>query len=149
MPKLGFEPGRALVGEAGTTIYTVAVRKQVNRMWYLAIDGGLADNPRPQLYDAEYLAFNATRPGEEHDTEFKVVGRHCENDVFIEKAMLPALTQPGDMIAIPSTGAYTYSMASNYNRYPRPAVVIVEQGTAFLAVRRESIDQLFTNEVSR
>ncbi len=145
-PKIGFEPGRWLVGEAGTTIYRVAVRKSVGRKTYVAVDGGMADNPRPQLYGAVYSAFNASKPGEDHDATFKIAGRHCETDTLIEKAKLPPSTDVGDLIAIPSTGAYNACMASNYNRYPRPATVIVEGGEAFLAVQRESIDQVFVNE---
>ena len=146
VPKIGFEPGRAIVGEAGTTIYRAMVRKQVGRTAYLTVDGGLADNPRPQLYEAQYMAFNASRPSEDHFKEFKLVGHHCETDTLIESAMLPKATEVGDLIAIPSTGAYNASMASNYNRYPRPATVIVEGRSAFVAVARESIDQMFVNE---
>lgn len=145
-PKLGFEPGRWLVGEAGTTIYRVAVRKAVGKKVYIAIDGGMADNPRPQLYGAQYSAFNASKPGEAHSAAFKIAGRHCESDTLIEKAMLPRSTEVGDWIAIPSTGAYNACMASNYNRYPRPATVIVEHGDAHLAVQRESMGQMFANE---
>jgi diaminopimelate decarboxylase len=145
-PRVGFEPGRWLVGEAGTTIYRVVVRKKVGRKTYIAVDGGMSDNPRPQLYGAVYSAFNAGRPGEEHGRTFKIAGRHCETDTLIEKAKLPESTDVGDLIAIPSTGAYNTCMASNYNRYPRPATAIVEGGKAFLAVQRESIDQIFVNE---
>lgn len=145
-PKIGFEPGRAIVGEAGTTIYRVMVRKQVGRKTYLTVDGGLADNPRPQLYEAQYMAFNATRPSEDHFKEFKLVGHHCETDTLIESAMLPKATEVGDLIAVPSTGAYGAAMASNYNRYPRPATVVVENRKAFIAVHRETIDQMFVNE---
>ncbi|MDQ2987227.1 MAG: diaminopimelate decarboxylase [Armatimonadota bacterium] len=145
-PHLGFEPGRSIVGEAGTTIYRVVVRKQVGKMIYIAIDGGLADNPRPQLYDAKYTAFNASRPGEDHTLACKIVGHHCETDTLIESADLPEATEVGDLIAVPATGAYNSAMASNYNRYPRPATVIVEGGKAFLAVARESIDDMFMKE---
>ena len=145
-PKLGFEPGRSIVGEAGTTVYTAMVRKQVGRKTYLAVNGGMGDNPRPQLYDAKYLAFNASRPGDEHIKEFKIAGRHCETDTLIEEAMLPRETQPGDLIVVPSTGAYSSCMASNYNRYPRPVTVLVEGGSAFVACYRESVDQMFVNE---
>lgn len=149
MPEVGFEPGRWLVGEAGTTIYRVAVRKAVGRKTYIAVDGGMADNPRPQLYGATYSAFNASKPGEEHDKVFKIVGRHCETDTLIEKAKLPESTDVDDLIAVPSTGAYNACMASNYNQYPRPTTVIVEGGEAFLAVQRESVDQMFVNQRMR
>jgi diaminopimelate decarboxylase len=145
-PKIGFEPGRSIIGEAGTTIYRVAVRKNVGPKTYLSVDGGLADNPRPQLYGAIYSVFNASKPGSDHDTEFRLAGRHCETDTLIDKAMLPENTEEGDLIAIPSTGAYSASMASNYNRYPRPATVIVEGRSAFVAVARETIDNMFVNE---
>jgi diaminopimelate decarboxylase len=145
-PKLGFEPGRAIVGEAGTTIYKVAVRKSAGRTTFLSVDGGLADNPRPQLYEAVYTAYNASKPGEEHNEEFRISGRHCETDTLIQTAVLPVDTEPGDLIAIPSTGAYCSSLASNYNRYPRPATVVVENRKAFVAVSRETIDNMFVNE---
>jgi diaminopimelate decarboxylase len=145
-PKLGFEPGRAIVGEAGTTIYRVAVRKTAGRTTFLSVDGGLADNARPQLYDAAYMAYNASKPGEAHIKEFRIAGRHCETDTLIASAMLPMSTEPGDLIAIPSTGAYCASLASNYNRYPRPATVVVEKRKAFIAVHREAIDHMFVNE---
>jgi diaminopimelate decarboxylase len=145
-PKIGIEPGRAIIGEAGTTVYRVAVRKDAGPRTYLSVDGGLADNPRPQLYEAVYMAFNASKPDSAHDTEFRIAGRHCETDTLIDKAMLPENTDEGDLIAIPSTGAYSAAMASNYNRYPRPATVIVEGRGAFIAVERETIDQMFVNE---
>ncbi|MEO7454428.1 MAG: diaminopimelate decarboxylase, partial [Fimbriimonadales bacterium] len=145
LPKMGFEPGRAIVGESGTTVYRVAVRKDAGPRSYIAVDGGVADNPRPQLYEAVYTAFNGSKPGEEHDTEFRLAGRHCETDTLIDTVKLPAETEVGDLIVVPSTGAYGASMASNYNRYPRPATVIVEGRSAFVAVARESIDQLFVN----
>jgi diaminopimelate decarboxylase len=145
-PSIGFEPGRWIVGEAGTTIYSVASRKMAGGKSIVAVNGGLADNPRPQLYGAKHVAFNGSRPGEEHNREFRIVGRHCENDTLIEAATLPESTEVGDLIAIPSTGAYNFAMASNYNRYPRPAMVTVEGGEAFLAVERESLDELFRTE---
>ena len=145
-PTVGFEPGRWIVGEAGTTIYAVAARKAAGRHELIAVNGGLADNPRPQLYDATYVAFNASRPGEDHIHEFRIVGRHCETDTLIDTARLPGTTEVGDLIAVPSTGAYNFAMASNYNRYPRPALVTVEGGNAFLAVERESLDDLFKKE---
>lgn len=150
MPRLGYEPGRWLIGEAGTTIYSIGAIKRVNAgnrsRNYVSVDGGLADNPRPQLYGAEYLAANASRISSPHDTEFRVSGRHCETDTLIPRAMLPGDTAECDLLAVQCTGAYNFSMASNYNRYPRPAMVMVSDGAARLAVRRETIDDLFLCE---
>lgn len=151
LPTICHEPGRRLVGEAGITVYRVGVRKSVpivggGQRTYLSVDGGLADNPRPQLYDAVYTALNASRISEPHDMEFRVSGRHCETDALIDAAMLPGATSEGDTIVVTCTGAYNQSMASNYNRYPRPALVIVGDGEPWVAVERESIEELFRNE---
>jgi diaminopimelate decarboxylase len=146
VPRLGFEPGRALVGEAGTTLYKVGVRKQVGGRVYLSVDGGMADNPRPQLYGATYTAINASRMDEPHGAVFRVSGRHCETDTLISEAFLPSTTDEGDLIAIQTTGAYNFAMASNYNRYPRPAMVMVGDGTPYLAVERETLSDLFARE---
>ncbi len=113
---------------------------------YLSVDGGLSDNPRPQLYDAVYTAVNATRGAEPHSAEFRIAGRHCETDTLIASALLPEATQEGDLIAVLSTGAYNYSMASNYNRFPRPAMVMLSAGRAEIVVERETISELFTRE---
>lgn len=149
-PAIGFEPGRSLIGEAGTTLYRVGANKTVNLedriRRYLSVDGGMADNPRPQLYGAKYLAMNASRLNEEHDTPFRISGRHCETDILIDETFLPANTELGDLIAIQCTGAYNASMASNYNRYPKPAMVMVGEGEPFLAIERETIEDLFKKE---
>jgi diaminopimelate decarboxylase len=151
LPTLCHEPGRRLVGEAGTTLYTIGVIKSVPvgdgvQRTYVSVDGGLADNPRPQLYDAVYTAINASRAGEPHDTEYCVSGRHCETDTLIPSAFLPRSTAEGDILAVSCTGAYNQSMASNYNRYPRPALVIVGSGDPWVAVERETIGDLFRLE---
>jgi diaminopimelate decarboxylase len=152
LPRLLLEPGRSIVGEAGVTLYTVGAIKAVpideppGERLYVAVDGGMSDNPRPQLYDALYTAFLANRAGEAPDTEVRVAGKHCETDILI-----PAVTVPrpraGDLLAVPSTGAYTYSMASNYNRLPRPAVVFAAGGRARVVVRRETLDDLVRHDV--
>lgn len=151
LPEIGHEPGRRLIGEAGATLYTVGVIKEVplpegGRRKYLSVDGGLSDNPRHQLYGALYTAVNADKATEPHDTEFRVVGRHCEADTLIPAARLPSSTSEGDLIAVLCTGAYNLSMASNYNRYPRPPLVVVENGQARLGVERETLDDLFAKE---
>lgn len=152
MPRLAFEPGRYLVGTAGVTLYRVVVRKSVpiqsatGERTYLSVDGGMADNPRPQMYGARYTAMNASRLCEPHGSEFRVAGRHCETDTLIPEAMLPESTDSGDLLCVQGTGAYNFAMASNYNRYPRPAMVIVENGEARLIVRRETLEDIFRCE---
>lgn len=146
-PMLIVEPGRSIVGEAGTTIYTVGPIKQVNiaedpgTRTYLAVDGGLSDNPRPALYDALYSAMLANRAGDSANTTYTVSGRHCETDMLIPSVVLPE-AQTGDLLAVQTTGAYNHAMASNYNRFTRPAVVFVMDGHADLVARRETLDDL-------
>lgn len=151
LPTIFHEPGRKLVGEAGITLYTIGVVKSVPigngaRRTYVSVDGGLADNPRPQLYGAKYTAINVSRASDPHDSEYAVCGRHCESDTMISRAMLPASTKEGDILAVLCTGAYNHSMSSNYNRYPRPAMVIVGDGKPWIAIERESIEDLFVRE---
>lgn len=152
-PRLSFEPGRCLIGEPGTTLYQAGPIKVIrlengSARRYLSVNGGIADNPRPLLYAGVYNAINASRMHEAHDVEFTVASRHCENDTMIRSALLPGTTQEGDLIAVQCTGAYGASMASNYNRYPRPAMVLVGNGE-FLAVHRETVESLFANEELR
>jgi diaminopimelate decarboxylase len=152
LPRLLVEPGRSIVGEAGVTLYTIGVIKDVpvdgppGRRTYVAIDGGMSDNPRPQLYDAEYTALVANRASLPADREVRIAGKHCETDILIQSATIQR-PEPGDLLAVLSTGAYNYSMASNYNRLPRPAVVFVVDGRARLVVRRETIDDLVRQDV--
>jgi diaminopimelate decarboxylase len=137
------EPGRAITATAGLTLYRVGARKDVDARTYLAVDGGMSDNPRPILYGARYEAVRVQQPEATRDGCFRIVGKHCESgDVIIDEAWLPAATAAGDLIATPVTGAYGYSMASNYNRVPKPAVVFVRNGVARLVVRRETLDDL-------
>ena len=146
-PQLIFEPGRALVGPTACTLYRVGAVKRAGDRRYVAVDGGMSDNPRPQLYGARYAALLASRADDEPDGVFTVAGKHCESgDVLIERAELPE-PRRGDLIAVPATGAYTLSMASNYNGVPRPAAVLVGTGDARLIRRRETIDDLLELEL--
>jgi diaminopimelate decarboxylase len=148
-PDVILEPGRSLVGRAGVTLYRVGVVKQSEGTAWVAIDGGLSDNPRPQLYGARYSALLANRADEEPAGTFSVCGKHCESgDVLIEEARLPE-PRRGDLLAVPGTGAYTLAMGSNYNAVPRPAAVLVGDGRARLIRRRETVDDLVQYEASR
>jgi len=140
------EPGRSLVGRAGTTLYRVgAVKRLVGRTW-VAVDGGMSDNPRPQLYDARYTALSATRADDEANETVSVAGMHCESgDVLIDDVELPE-PRRGDLLAVPATGAYTLAMSSNYNGVGRPAAVLVRDGEARLIRRRETIADLLAPE---
>jgi diaminopimelate decarboxylase len=146
-PTLLQEPGRSLVGEAGTTLYTVGSVKEIPGVrTYLAVDGGLSDNPRPALYDARYEVLVANKADQPHEDLVTVSGKHCETDLLFPDVRL-ADPQPGDLLAVQSTGAYNFVMASNYNRFRRPAVVLVNEGRAELLVRRESYDDLIARDV--
>jgi diaminopimelate decarboxylase len=128
------------------TLYRVgAVKRLPGRTW-VAVDGGMSDNPRPQLYDARYTALSAARAGEEPDELVSVAGMHCESgDVLIDDVFLPA-PQRGDLLAVPATGAYTLAMSSNYNGVPRPAAILVHGGGATVIRRRETVDDLLAAE---
>jgi len=143
------EPGRSLVGRAGVTLYRVGVVKESGGVSFVAIDGGMSDNPRPQLYGARYEALLANRADELADGVFRVAGKHCETgDVLIEAAELPH-PRRGDLLAVPATGAYTLAMGSNYNGVPRPAVVLVRNGTVREIRRRETLEDLLGYEPVR
>jgi diaminopimelate decarboxylase len=145
-PTLLLEPGRFIAGEAGTTLYTVGAIKEVPGIrTYVAIDGGMSDNPRPQLYDARYeclLANHADRP---RDQVVTVAGKHCETDILIWDTQV-AEPHPGDLLAVQSTGAYNHAMASNYNRFPRPAVVMARDGHARVIIERETLDDVVSRD---
>ena len=142
------EPGRSLVGQAGLTLYEVGVVKQTGAITYAAVDGGMSDNPRPQLYGSRYEALLANRADEPAEGMYRIAGKHCESgDVLIEAVELPD-PRRGDLLAVPATGGYTLSMASNYNGVPRPAAVLVRHGVAELIRRRESVDDLLRFEPS-
>jgi diaminopimelate decarboxylase len=140
------EPGRSLVDRAGVTLYRVGSVKESGGVTYAAIDGGMSDNPRPQLYGARYEALLANRADELADGVFRIAGKHCESgDVLIDAAELPH-PRRGDLLAVPATGAYTLTMGSNYNGVPRPPVVLVRDGRARLIRRRETLDDLLRHE---
>ncbi len=141
------EPGRSLVGRAGVTLYRVGSVKESGGVTYAAIDGGMSDNPRPQLYGARYEALLANRADELPSGVYRVAGKHCESgDVLIEAAELPE-PRPGDVLAVPATGAYTLALGSTYNGVPRPAVVLVADDAARLIRRRETVEDLLGFEV--
>jgi diaminopimelate decarboxylase len=148
LPKLLVEPGRSIVGEAGTTLYTVGTIKDVPGIRkYVAVDGGMMDNVRTAMYEAKYEAIVANKPLEEPAEKVSIAGKACESgDMLIWDVELPRLVR-GDILATFSTGAYHYSMASNYNRFTRPPVVFVRDGRADIVVRRESYADLITNDV--
>ena len=142
------EPGRSVVAEAGVTLYETGGVKEVNGYRnYITVDGGMTDNPRFALYRSEYTVLNANRVNEPADYECTVAGRCCESGDRIAEGVKIAKPERGDIIAVLSTGAYNYSMASNYNRVPKPALVIVSDGKARLAVRRESYEDMMRNEL--
>lgn len=143
IPEIWIEPGRSLVGDAGTTLYTVGSQKEVPDVrQYVAVDGGMNDNIRPALYQAKYEAATANRIGEAHDKTVSIAGKCCESgDMLIWDIDLPEVKE-GDLLAVFCTGAYGYSMANNYNRIPRPAVVFVENGEDHLVVKRETYEDI-------
>ncbi|MFQ5809499.1 MAG: diaminopimelate decarboxylase, partial [Armatimonadota bacterium] len=146
-PALAIEPGRSIVGEAGTTLYTVGVIKEIPGVrTYVAVDGGLSDNPRPTLYGAEYEAVIANKADEPAGHAVRIAGRHCETDTLIPDTTVQE-PERGDVLAVFSTGAYNYSMASNYNRFPRPAMALVNDGDAELIVERETLADLVRQDV--
>jgi diaminopimelate decarboxylase len=149
MPHLSIEPGRAIVGPAVFTLYEVGTVKDVDGIrTYVSVDGGMSDNIRTALYDASYSATVASRASSAPPILARVVGKHCESgDVVVKDEFLPADVQPGDLLAVPGTGAYCRSMASNYNHVPRPPVVAVRDGRARVIVRRETEDDLLALDV--
>jgi diaminopimelate decarboxylase len=149
VPRLSFEPGRAVVGPAVFTLYEVGTVKDVDGIrTYVSVDGGMSDNIRTALYDASYSATVAGRASAAPPMLARVVGKHCESgDIVVKDEFLPADVQPGDLLAVPGTGAYCRSMASNYNHVPRPPVVAVSDGTARVIVRRETEDDLLALDV--
>jgi diaminopimelate decarboxylase len=152
MPNLAFEPGRAIVGRAGVTLYEVGTTKPValdgglTRL-YVSVDGGMSDNPRPALYGAQFSARIASRAGEGDPVLARVVGKHCESgDIVVDAEYLPGDVAPGDLLAVPATGAYCFSLASNYNFVPRPPVVALRGGEARVIVRGETVDDLLARD---
>ncbi|BCM89508.1 diaminopimelate decarboxylase [Abditibacteriota bacterium] len=147
MPQIAVEPGRSLVGEAGTTLYRVGTIKRIPGVrTYVSVDGGLSDNPRPALYEARYFALNASHASEAQSDRVAIAGKHCETDVLIEEADLAAPTR-GDIVAVYATGAYNYAMASNYNRFRRPAVVLASDGESDLIIERETLEDVLAHDL--
>ncbi|MBO8170630.1 MAG: diaminopimelate decarboxylase [Bacillaceae bacterium] len=149
LPEVWIEPGRSIVGEAGTTLYTVGSIKDIPGIRkYVAVNGGMTDNLRPALYQAKYEALLANRAGEEATEQVSIAGRCCETgDMLIHDIELPEVRH-GDILAVLATGAYGYSMSNNYNRFRRPAVVFVKDGRAELVVKRETYDDITRNDCS-
>ncbi|WFE52058.1 MULTISPECIES: diaminopimelate decarboxylase [unclassified Micromonospora] len=149
VPHLSIEPGRAIVGPAVFTLYEVGTVKTLDGIrTYVSVDGGMSDNIRTALYDASYSATLASRASGAQPLLARVVGKHCESgDIVVKDEFLPADVQPGDLVAVPGTGAYCRSMASNYNHVPRPPVIAVRDGQARLIVRRETEEDLLALDV--
>lgn len=146
--QLLIEPGRSIVGEAGTTLYTIGFIKKTPHKKYYFVDGGMTDNIRPALYQAAYDCDLAEKLSEEKTEKVTIAGKMCESgDVVIKETYLPK-AKSGDLLAVYSTGAYGYSMSSNYNRATRPAVVFVNNGQSRLVVRRQAFSDLLRGEVS-
>ena len=147
-PTIYLEPGRSIISTAGVTLYTVGSSKQVpNGRKYVAVDGGMADNPRPSLYQAEYTAEIANKPQEKTQEKVTLAGRYCESgDVIVNEINLPRVNS-GDIVCVYNTGAYNYSMASNYKRTQKPAMVLVNSGHSDMIVKRETLDDLIRYDV--
>ncbi|UDY24714.1 diaminopimelate decarboxylase [Nocardioides sp. Kera G14] len=152
-PHLSIEPGRAIVGPSMCTVYTVGTVKQValdggHTRTYVSVDGGMSDNIRTALYDADYSATLASRTSDAAPVVARIVGKHCESgDIVVKDEFLPSDIRPGDLVAVPATGAYGRSMASNYNHALRPPVVAVKDGVARTLVRRETVEDLLTTDL--
>lgn len=146
VPQLGIEPGRSLVATAGTTLYRIAAIKDSGSRRFVVIDGSVADNPRPAIYGAFHQPLVARSRAQGPLRRVTIAGRSCENDVMVE-ADLPDDLRTGDLLVLCTTGAYTYAMASNYNRFGRPAVAEVESGRHRLVIRREDSDDVLRNDV--
>jgi diaminopimelate decarboxylase len=148
-PRLTVEPGRGIVGPSTVSLYTVGTIKDVDGLrTYVSVDGGMSDNIRTALYDASYTCALASRASSAPPMLSRVVGKHCESgDIVVRHAYLPADLAPGDLLAVPATGAYCRSLASNYNHVPRPAVVAVAAGAAREIVRRETLDDLLSLDI--
>jgi len=138
------EPGRSIVASAGVTVYTVGTVKPIDGIrTYISVDGGMSDNPRPVLYGSGYEVFDPARMSADRTDSARIVGKHCESgDILVESAAVAPNVSVGDLLVMPVTGAYGYSMASNYNKVMRPAVVFVSEGESRLVVRRETYDDL-------
>ena len=148
MPTVYMEPGRSIVADAGVTLYTTGGIKEVKGYRnYVTVDGGMTDNPRYALYKSEYTVLNASRASENADFECTIAGRCCESGDRVAEDIKIAKPERGDIVAVLTTGAYNYSMASNYNRIPRPAMVMIKDGSSRLVIKRESFEDLLRNEL--
>jgi diaminopimelate decarboxylase len=156
---VAFEPGRSIIGTAGLTLYTVGTTKDVPVVFqddgetairrYVSVDGGMSDNARPALYEAEYSARIAGRTSEAAPALVRVAGKHCESgDIVVNAEYLPGDVAPGDLLAVPATGAYCWPLASNYNYLGRPPVVAVRDGEARVIVRGETIEDLLARDAA-
>ncbi len=147
-PDILMEPGRSIVGDCGITLYTVGSVKEITGYKkYVAIDGGMSDNPRYALYGAEYTAIVANKAREERNYECTIAGKCCESGDLIQENVKIQTPEPKDILAVLSTGAYNYSMASNYNKIPRPPIVMIHNKEDYIAVKRESFEDLIKNEL--
>lgn len=147
-PYIFIEPGRSIAAPAGITLYTVGARKEIpNIRTYVSIDGGMADNPRYILYQSEYEAIVANKANEERTEKVTIAGKCCESGDLIGENMPLQHAESGDIIAVCATGAYNYSMSSNYNRLQKPAVVFVNNGESRIAVKRETLDDIIRNDI--
>jgi diaminopimelate decarboxylase len=148
LPAMSIEPGRSIVGRAGVALYTVGARKEIPELrTYVSVDGGMADNIRPAIYGSQYEAIVANRPLAPAEEMVTIAGKYCESgDILVRDARLPRL-EAGDVVAIPASGAYCLSMASNYNLALKPAIVMVRDGEVWLIRRRETYDDLMRTDV--
>ena len=148
LPKIYIEPGRSIIATSGTTLYTIGSSKQVPKgKKYVAVDGGMADNPRPSMYQAKYTALVANKPNDKYEEIVTIAGCFCESgDILIKDINLPKLEE-GDILCVFNTGAYGYSMSSNYNRRTKPAMVLVNKGQSDIIIKRETYDDLIKNDV--
>ncbi len=148
MPEILMEPGRSIVADSGVTLYTVgSVKTITGYKSYVSIDGGMTDNPRYALYESDYTALIANKAGDEPDFIATIAGRCCESGDLIQEDVPLVRPERGDKLAVLVTGAYNFSMASNYNRLPRPPVVMVKDGGSYVAVRRETYEDLCRNDI--
>ncbi len=148
MPKILMEPGRSIVGDAGITLYTAGYLKEITGLKnYISIDGGMTDNPRFTLYQSPYTVLLANRMDEEKNYTCTVAGRCCESGDIIQEDVLMPKPQRGDTVAVLTTGAYNYAMASHYNKIPKPAVVMIKDGVDFVVIKRETFEDMTANEV--
>ncbi len=148
VPFIFIEPGRSVVGEAGITLYTVGGKKVIPDVrTYVSVDGGMTDNIRYALYQSAYTVVNASKADKEADETVTVAGKCCESGDLVQEHTKVANIEVGDTLAVLSTGAYNYSMASNYNRIPRPAMVMVNNGKSRVIIKRESYEDIVRNDI--